>query len=120
MLKIALIEDDPEIRRMYQLKLVSAGYEVAEAENGLLGYSLLSTFKPSVVLLDVMMPQSGGVDFLDMMRRNPDFDHINVIIMTNLDDEALRRSMADFKVSDYLVKAETTPGQVVDKIKSLS
>ncbi len=117
-IRVGIIEDDPSIVKMYKMKLEQEGYEVESASNGNLGYDMVVSFKPNVILLDIMMPESGGVDFLSKLRSNGRYDDIRVIVMTNLDDDQMRKSMIDFKVIDYLVKAETTPSQIVEKIKT--
>ncbi len=117
--KVALVEDDPQIQQMYKLKLEEEGFVVQTANNGNTGVDLAKEFRPDLVLLDVMMPESGGVDFLSVVRRDPSFDQMKVLVMTNLDDEQLRRSMAEFRVNGYVVKADTTPSQIVERIRSL-
>jgi DNA-binding response OmpR family regulator len=55
--KIAIIEDDQAISQMYRFKFETEGYEVQTADNGKLGLTLIDSFKPDIVLLDLMMPE---------------------------------------------------------------
>jgi DNA-binding response OmpR family regulator len=56
MKKVLIIEDDKVLSEMYALKLKKSGFEVKEAENGLIGLTTISEFDPDVILLDLMMP----------------------------------------------------------------
>jgi DNA-binding response OmpR family regulator len=112
-MNVAIIEDTEAIAHMYQTRLEQEGWEVRVAGDGNKGMELLSEYHPDVVLLDIMMPESSGVDVLSYLRRSKENDNIKVIVMTNLDDTKLRQSLAEFKVSDYLVKAEVTPWALV-------
>lgn len=116
--KIALIEDEPEIQRMYSTKLTQEGFDVQVAGDGDAGWVLLSEFKPDIVLLDMMMPNVGGIEFLEQARSVAANDALKIIVLTNLDDPQLRESVKPM-VNGYLVKAEVTPEQLVEFIKSL-
>lgn len=115
-IKVALVEDDQEIQTMYRTKLEQEGFEVQTASDGNIAVDMVKSFQPDLILLDMMMPGVTGIDFLGTLRRSKDNDHIKVIIMTNIDDQRLHKSMERMGITDYLVKAEVTPSQVVDKI----
>jgi two-component system response regulator MprA len=115
-LKVAIIEDDPTIRQMYQTKLVEEGFEVKTASDGGAGLDLIKVYRPNIILLDIMMPGLNGIDFLQNMRRISLNDDIKVIVLTNLDDPNIAKSLHDMGISEYVVKAETTPGGIVEKI----
>lgn len=119
-LKVALIEDDADIRNMYSTKLAEEGFEVRAAADGSTGLELVDSFHPDVILLDVILPDLNGIDFLGKIRSARSHDHIKIIILTNLDDPSLHESFKMMNISDYLVKADTTPAGVVEKIRALS
>lgn len=118
-IKVALIEDDAAIVNMYMTKLRMEGFNVQTAPDGLAGLELVGIFNPDVVLLDVMMPEVGGVEFLENLRSKTSNDGLKIIMMTNIDDPKLKQSLEQMHISDYLVKAEVTPAEVVEKIRSL-
>ena len=116
--KVLIVEDDAAIRQMYQTKLETEGFQVQTATNGGEGLTAAKQFTPDVVLLDIMMPDVTGIDFLTDLRKASRNDSIQVIVMTNLDDPNLRESLQGL-ITDYVVKAETTPGEIAEKIKQL-
>ncbi|HSX41304.1 MAG TPA: response regulator [Candidatus Saccharimonadales bacterium] len=119
-IKIALIEDDAAIVNMYLTKLRHEGFNVLTAPDGLAGLELVVSFNPDVVLLDIMMPEFGGVEFLEKIRSKSANDNLKIIVMTNIDDPKLQASLKGMKISDYVVKAEITPAEMVDKIRVLT
>ena len=118
-IKVALIEDDQALVAMYRAKLEHDGFEVKTASDGIAGYELIDEFGPDIALVDVMMPETTGVEMMSILRRSKHFDNVKVIVMTNLDDQKLMKSLQDMGISDYIVKAETTPQGVSDKIHAL-
>lgn len=118
-IKVALIEDDAAIVNMYMTKLRLENIIVQTAPDGLAGLELIENFKPDVVLLDIMMPEVGGVEFLEQVRSRAGHDNLKIIVMTNIDDPKLRASLTQMNISDYAVKAEVTPAEIVEKIRAL-
>lgn len=118
-IKVALIEDDAAIVNMYMTKLRLENIIVQTAPDGLAGLELIENFKPDVVLLDIMMPEVGGVEFLEQVRSRAGHDNLKIIVMTNIDDPKLRASLTQMNISDYAVKAEVTPAEIVEKIRNL-
>ena len=116
--KVLIVEDNESIRQMYQTKLTTEGFTVKTAGDAETGYETAKIFQPDVILLDIMMPNVTGIDFMTYLRRFKENDHIKIIVLTNLDDPALRHSLQAV-ISDYIVKAETTPGEIADKIRKL-
>jgi DNA-binding response OmpR family regulator len=118
MSKIAIIEDDIAIAQMYRIKFESEGYEVETAVNGLVGLDLVQTFVPDIVLLDLMMPEMTGDVMLAKMRDTDWGKSIKVIILTNMGESEAPESLRNLNVSAFVVKANMTPRQVADLVKS--
>lgn len=117
MTKIAIIEDDPTINQMYRMKFEAAGYEVQIADNGESGLALLESFRPDMVLLDLQMPKKDGVSVLGELRKHDWAKQLPVLILTNLGKEEAPKELASFGIEGYIVKAELTPSQVVERVK---
>ncbi len=115
--KVAIVEDDVAISQMYRLKFEAEGYEVAAAENGVIGLDLIEKFQPDVVLLDMMMPQMNGDEVLRQMRASDWGKDTTVLILTNMGKEEAAKSLGSLKVHSYIVKAEMTPKQVAERVK---
>ncbi len=116
--KVAIIEDDIAISQMYRLKFETDCYEVQTAENGKIGLELIESFKPDIILLDLMMPEMNGDAMLAELRKKPWGKDITVIILTNMGEEEASKSLADLNVSSFIVKAEMTPRQVAERVKA--
>lgn len=118
MTKIAIIEDDPVIRQMYLMKFEADGFEVSVAENGRDGVDLVERFRPDVILLDISMPVMTGDEALAEIRSKDWGKDIPVLILTNLGQEEAPKVLKEkLGVSSFIVKAELTPRQVVDRVK---
>lgn len=117
MTRIAIIEDDVVISQMYRMKFEAAKFDVATATDGEAGVDLVKKFKPEIILLDLQMPQMGGAEALEHIRKLPSGANIPVIILTNLGKEEAPKSLGKLNVHSYIVKAELTPSQVVQRVK---
>jgi CheY-like chemotaxis protein len=80
---IMVIDDDPDLRETLQLLLADHGYSVTEAAGGIEALQLLrSGSRPDLVLLDLMMPEMNGWQFLELIEDDPALRSIPVVIMT--------------------------------------
>jgi DNA-binding response OmpR family regulator len=115
--KIAIVEDDVAIAQMYRLKFEAENFDVAVAENGIIGLELIKEFNPDVVLLDMMMPEMNGDEVLSQMRGSEWGKDTLVLILTNMGKEEAPSTLDSFNVHSYIVKAEMTPKQVASRVK---
>lgn len=110
---ILLVEDDyldiMNVER--ELKRINIDHPVHVARNGREALSMLrgdGTPKispaPSVILLDINMPKMNGIEFLTELRREPEFSHIPVFIMTTSNEETDRMAAQRLNVAGYIVK----------------
>jgi DNA-binding response OmpR family regulator len=77
-----VVEDDPSVRGLLQTLLTAEGYDVATASDGLAGLVKASRRKPSLILLDLMMPDLGGVRVLEELGGDPLLADVPVIVVT--------------------------------------
>jgi len=117
MTKIAIIEDDSVISQMYRMKFEADGFDVQLANNGKRGVSLVENFLPDMILLDLQMPEMNGVDALEIIRKEDWGKNIPVIILTNLGEEESPKELRSLGIHSYIVKANLTPRQVVQRVK---
>jgi DNA-binding response OmpR family regulator len=117
MKKIAIIEDDQAISQMYRMKFENEGYDVETAENGKIGLELIEKMRPDMILLDIMMPIMNGDEMLAELRKESWGKNIKVMVLTNIGEQELPKSLAALGVLDIILKAELTPRQVADKVK---
>lgn len=117
-IKIAIIEDDVAISQMYRIKFEAEGYEVETAENGKLGLELAEKMQPDIILLDLMMPEMSGEEMLVQMRDTDWGKDIRVIILTNMGEQEAPPILKELNVRRFIVKAEMTPRQVAEMVKT--
>ena len=117
MARISIIEDDQLIAQMYRMKLEEEGYDVDVAENGMNGIEMVAQKHPDLILLDYSLPDIDGSAVLKEVRRNGAAAGTPVIVLTNMDNEAVENDLAKWNITDYIVKANLTPREVVAKIK---
>ena len=117
MTKIAIIEDDAVISQMYRMKFEADGFEVQLANNGKRGVAMVEDFSPDLILMDLQMPEMGGAEALAAIRKSDWGKDIPVIILTNLGQEESPKEIKALGIHSYIVKAELTPRQVVQRVK---
>lgn len=118
MIKIAIIEDDPVISQMYRMKFEADGFEVQSADNGADGVKLVEAVMPDLILLDMQMPLMNGSEALELIRKQDWGKNIPVIVLTNLGEEEAPKNLRALGIHSYIVKADLTPRQVVERVKT--
>ena len=119
--KILVAEDDLAMREIAVHKLLSLGFDVKEAEDGKQALELIASFRPDLILLDLMMPEVDGFGVLEALRNNPDkvLSQIPVIVLSNLWSNEDILKAKDYAVADYLVKAYFTPEEISAKVTAV-
>ncbi|MGI9294875.1 MAG: response regulator, partial [Pseudomonadales bacterium] len=79
---ILVVEDERDTREFFRRVLEGAGHRVREASNGLEGLNVLSMWQPQLIVLDLMMPEMDGFEFLDKVRSRQKFRNTPVLIAT--------------------------------------
>ena len=83
--RILVVEDDAPTRSLMRRLLEKEGWQVAEAENGRLGLECLDSVRPNLVLLDIMMPEVDGFEFVAEVRRRPEWRSLPIVVVTAKD-----------------------------------
>lgn len=117
MIKVLIVEDDQAIAEMYAMKCELAGFSDRCARNGLEALATLEDYTPDIVLLDLQMPEMGGAEFLIHFRQKPQFNSVPVLILTNTGVEEAPKTIWDHNISGFIVKANSTPSEVINKLK---
>ncbi len=103
---ILVIDDDPNNIKILELNLEELGYEILAASNGVSGWSLLETRKEDiqVILLDRMMPEMSGIEFMKKLKSDSTVSHIPVIMQTAASDKKDVTEGINAGVYYYLIK----------------
>lgn len=116
---ILIIEDDDFLRSLAVAKLEKEGFTVRMAANGQEGLDQLRQGTPDLLILDLMLPMVSGFDILKTVRSEPTTSQLKVIVFSNMGDEADIKTCLDLGITDYLVKANFTLDELVEKIKTV-
>lgn len=118
-LKIALIEDEKDLAEIYGMKLKMDGIEAVIITDSSEALATLRKEKPSLVLLDIMMPDLNGFELFEAMRKDKDLKNIKVYLWSNLTQKKEKAHAAKLKVDGYLIKSEYTPATLAQKVKEI-
>jgi len=113
---VLLVEDEPTIVTMYELKLSLEGHQVSVATNGPDGLERARHTLPDVVLLDLRLPGMDGFDVLSELRSDESTSRIPVIILTNWGEEEQKRRAKRLGAVEFLVKSHSNPAFVAARV----
>jgi len=114
--RLLLVEDDPEIARMYQLKLELDGYSVELAGDGETALRMAAENPPDLIFIDIRLPGMSGLYLLHALRTEAATRALPVVILSAYDEPELRAAGVELGARDYLIKSQTTPGEVSGKV----
>ncbi len=117
--KVLIVDDDPTIIEMYHARMVAEGFHVDLAHDGQDALARAVENVPDIILLDMRMPNVTGLEALEILKTTKQTKNVPVIVLTALGDDQLRKEAMARGAADYLVKAETMPAQVVEKIRAV-
>jgi len=118
--KILLIEDDTFLSDMYVTKFSKLGYKIETAYDGEEGIKKIKSLSPDVILLDIRLPLKDGFEVLKEIKDDEKLKDIPVILLTNLGQKEDIEKGLKLGAVDYLIKAQFTPQEVVDKVKKVT
>lgn len=121
MAKLFIAEDDPLMIRMYERAFRLGGHELTMAGDGEEALATLGKMdpKPTLILLDIMMPKMSGFDVLRKIKEDESLKKIPVILLTNLAGQEDAEKGLSLGAVLYLVKSEYSPKQVMEKVEEI-
>lgn len=117
--KVLIIDDTQFYQTVYRQRLLSEGFSVLVAQNGVEGLQLLFKERPALVLLDLIMDGMDGYKVLHIIRSQPEVRDIPVIVSSVKGTPNEVNRAIEMGAVDFLVKATTSPNKVVEKIKEV-
>ncbi len=114
---VFIVEDDPFISNVYEMKFEKEGAETVIVSDGLKAKEHLSEDPPTVVLLDLMLPGASGFEVLEAMRQSEKWKDVPVFILSNLGQSEDIERGKKLGVIEYITKPQTKIQDVVDKVK---
>ena len=102
--RVLVVDDEPEILELVVPVLRDRGYEVLEADNGDDAIEVIASERPTVVVLDVMMPGMSGWEVCRMVRSNPDLEEVRIIMATGIGEATNAATSPLYGADDALDK----------------
>jgi len=112
--RILIVDDEPAIRKFLQTVLTAHGYEIAQAENGEQAISLVASFRPDVIVLDLGLPDMDGVQVTSVVRS---WSQTPILILSVRGSEADKIAALDAGADDYLTKPFGS-GELLARLRS--
>ena len=118
--RILVVDDEESIRKIIAFQLKKAGYETMLGKNGREGVEMARNHLPDLILLDLMMPEMDGFDFVLALRQLDDWPQVPIIVLTARDISSQERALLNGQVEKVLQKATTDFDELVADLKRLA
>lgn len=119
MADVLIVEDNDMLSKAYRMILEKNGHNVETCMNGQEALDVVGSFKPKVILLDLLMPTMGGIEFLrkyDAINAHKD---VKVVVLTNLGEEEKVQEATDLGAYKYIIKAHSSPSDLAALVNHL-
>ena len=108
MAKVLLVEDDNNLREIFEMRLQADGYQTITASDGEEGLTVAVKEKPDLIIADVMMPKLSGFEMVETLKSAPEMQNTKIIMMTALGQAEDKARGEKLGVVKYLVKSQVT------------
>lgn len=115
--KILIVEDDEFLLGLEAKKLTMLGYVVSSAQSAEDAEMMLEKEIPDLILLDLLLPKTYGLDFLVKLKQNVKLNHVPVIVFSNVADQEEMKKALTLGASDYMIKSNFTLEEMESHIK---
>lgn len=119
MSRVLIVEDEKAMSDLITIKFKVEGFEVDQAFTLAEAKTKIGAFSYDAVLTDFLLPDGDLVDFLSLLRSNPQTQRMPVIVMTNYVEDINTDKLKSLGVSEVLVKYQVVPAQMVDKVRQV-
>jgi DNA-binding response OmpR family regulator len=117
--KIVIVEDNVSLADIYKTRLELLGYICFVAHEGLEALALIEKERPSLVLLDLMLPKLSGDQILHVMRATDWGKNIKVLVISNLNEADAPAGLRDQGIEGYAVKANLSDDQIDQLVNNI-
>lgn len=116
-MKVLVIDDDKFIRTVYATKLKAEKFEVDVAADGEEGFEKVKSFKPDLILLDIMMGEKDGFGVLEKLKESK--NKIPVVVFSSLSQQSDIDKAKQLGSTKYMPKDQNSVSEIIDEIKKM-
>ena len=117
--KILIVDDQSTMRELITIALECGGFAVTQAFDGVHGLEVLKTQMPDVIVTDLNMPRLNGTGLIEAVRRNPEFDHVPILVLSSEDASVYREKARNAGASGWMVKP-FSPTKLISAVQQLA
>lgn len=117
--RVLIVEDEELLSNAFRIILEKDGHKVEVAENGAVALDVAPDFKPDVILLDLLMPKMGGLEFLEKYQHLLKKSKLSVVVLSNLQNQEKINKAKALGAKQYLVKSQVSPSALSKLVKEL-
>lgn len=114
--KILLVEDDPFLSSLLKNRLTKENVEVNHAKDGQEALDTLKTYKPDLILLDLILPKKSGFEVMEGIKQDPQLQNAPIIIISNLGQPEDIQKGQQLGAVEYFIKAKTSIDDLIGNI----
>lgn len=115
---VVIVDDEPDIIDLVNIHLTKNGYRVRSFENGATVMEYLKTNLPDLIILDLMLPDSDGLEICKSLKKDDRFNNVPVIMLTARAEEMDRVLGLEIGADDYITKP-FSPRELVARVKAV-
>lgn len=119
MKRILIVEDEIALLKVYTMLFTTQQFAVFEAIHGKAALEQLDSANPDVIILDILMPVMGGIEFLETVDIKDKYPNTKVLVLSNLSDSKTLERIKKLGAHKYLLKADTSPKELVSAVNQL-
>ncbi len=115
--RILIVDDEPDVLEILSYNLIKAGFETESASDGEIALAKLESFKPDLIILDIMMPKIDGFEVCKTIRMDPKYKNILIVFLTARGEDYTQISALDHGGDDFITKP-VKPTVLVSRLKA--
>ena len=119
MSRVLIVEDELVLRKVYKTLFKLEKFSVELAENGSIALEKIKKFKPDIIILDLLMPVMGGIEFLEVANLKKAHPGTKVLVLSNLSDAETINRITELGATKYVLKAAVSPSELVSTVRTM-